>query len=82
MIRPRSVFLVAAFVATLFACGGTPGTRAEPPPALGPYVVARGGVGVAPVRLQPTPVQDVRGGALLPHESRRMCDLRGGKGSC
>ena len=80
MLRPRSVILVAAAVASLLACT-TPGTRGTPSPALGPYVVARTNV-APPVRVQATPVQEVRGGALMLHDSRRMCDLKGSHGSC
>ena len=80
MPRPRSVLLVAAFVLSLLACGG-PGSVGERAPALGPYVVARTNV-APPVRIQPTPIRDTRGGAVMLHDSRRMCDLRGNRGSC
>ncbi len=78
MIRPRPLLVLAAVVASLLACGA-PGSRGEPTPVLGPYAAARTGI-VPVVRPDPVTVQDVHSAVL--RETRRMCDLRGGKGSC
>jgi hypothetical protein len=74
------MLMVAAFVASLLACGA-PGSRGEPAPVLGPYAAAR--TAITPVvRPDPVTAQDVRGTPSVLRETRRMCDLHGGKGSC
>ena len=80
MLRPRSVFLVAALVASLLACR-TSGTRGDPAPLLGPCAVARSPV--APrLRDERAPLPDVRADAYIFREPRRLCELRGNRGSC
>ena len=80
MLRPRSMFLLAALVASLLACRA-PGTRGNPAPLLGPYAVARTRA-APPVRDERAPVQDVRADSFIFREPRRMCELRGNRGSC
>jgi hypothetical protein len=83
MNRPRSlsIFAAAAVVASLLACGGSSGTGGSHGPALGPYSLAR--TSVTPVlRADPVFTPDLQGGASPLRETRRMCDLHGGKGSC
>jgi hypothetical protein len=80
MLRSHSIVLVAAVVTSLLACGGT-ATRGEPSPLLGHNAVAR--TGVAPLlRAPPAAGQDVRAGAPVFREPRRLCELRGSRGSC
>jgi hypothetical protein len=74
------MLLLTAIVASLLACGA-PGTRGDATPVLGPYAFARTNV-AAPVRVDVTRIQNASGGAAVLRETRRMCDLRGGKGSC
>ena len=81
MMTTRSLVMLAAVVASLLACGA-PGSRGEPAPVLGPYAAARTGI-VPVVRPEAASLQDAHAGALMMRETtRRMCELRGGKGSC
>jgi hypothetical protein len=80
MLRPRSLLLLAVAAATLLlACTG-PGATGQPTPVLGPYAAARTGV-ASPVRADPA-VQDTHAGAAILRDTRHMCDLHGGRGSC
>jgi hypothetical protein len=80
VIRRRSLLLpvtALAVVASLLACGAT-GPGGEPRALLGPSAVARTAV-PSPVRADAPSVQTA---AAMLRETRRMCDLHGGKGSC
>jgi hypothetical protein len=82
VIRRRSWVLpvsAVAAVASVIACGAPGG--GEPRPLLGPYAMARTGV-ASPIRADGPSTQDARAGAAMLRETRRTCDLRGGKGSC
>jgi hypothetical protein len=81
MHRSRSpLFALAllALLASLVACE-VPASRGTRVAVVGPYALGRT-YAAPPVVTEPA-TQDARIGGVL-RESRRMCDLRGGKGSC
>jgi len=79
MHRPRSLLLLVAVVASLLACEA-PALRSTPATSLDPYSDARSGV--VPARVQAATAQPTSPGPAPLRESRRMCQLRGDKGSC
>jgi hypothetical protein len=83
MLRPRSVLLLAAAVASLIACSA-PAVRRDPTTlVLDPYAVAHAGVAATvQVQVQAAPAQETRAVVPVHDNNRRMCILSGGKGSC
>jgi hypothetical protein len=81
MLRPRSVLLLAAAIASLIACSA-PAVRRDPTTlVLDPYAIAHAGVAPA-MQVQAPPAQETRTVVPVRDNNRRMCVLSGGKGSC
>jgi hypothetical protein len=78
MLRTRALSLALVLIASPLACAvpASPGGRVAMP---GPYAVGR--TTSLPPADRAATIQEAHTGAPL-RETRRMCDLRGGKGSC